>query len=222
MLYGLEQGRGGMEGSGKSHHLLMGGSVKNWWLCLTYHRWEDWDPEEGCDWSKISGQGLSLPTSFLGGSLHTRTAPSGKEGRNVHPGKMEAPPKPRVKEISHIPSHLKSHLVAFRQVSEETEPYFHCHENKDWETDPVAHKKQRKDGGGQKFWYPCFRMPTEKWLDSKGSWTHLKASSGLLWTASGKHKPSHRSSWTPVFDLFTREWSILGLPELGGEDKPSE
>ena len=100
--------------------------------------------------------------------------------------------------------------------------YFHCHENKDWETDPVAHKKQRKDGGGQRFWYPCFRMPTEKWLDSKGSWTHLKASSGLLWTASGKHKPSHRSSWTPVFDLFTREWSILGLPELGGEDKPSE
>ena len=42
-------------------------------------------------------------------------------------------------------------MVPLTEVSEETEPYFHCHENKDWETDPVAHKKQRKDGWGKCF-----------------------------------------------------------------------
>ena len=52
------------------------------------------------------------------------------------------------------PCHLKPHLVALTEISEETELYFHFRENRDWEMDPVVHKKQRKDGRGKGFALP--------------------------------------------------------------------
>lgn len=52
-----------------------------------------------------------------------------------------------MEEVNHIPAISSSTEVAFTDISKGTELYFHFHENGDWETDPVVHKKRKDDRG---------------------------------------------------------------------------